>query len=93
MILAVSFLFTLTTAFELKYSEPPATFEASSFTTWDKIKIKGSRRGEISIPVSEDDIITMVRLDLVGDSRTRGYAHGALLAPGMSEFKIFYTKF
>ncbi len=68
------------------YAEPPPTFEAAQYTVWDKLTIKGSRKGTIHIPFTgadgQPDSVSMTRLDLVGDSHARGYAHGYLMAKG-----------
>jgi len=68
------------------YPTPQGTYDAKSFTTWDKIHVKGSRRGNIYVPVGSDDFVSMTRLDLVGNSYDRGYAHGALLAKELVVF-------
>lgn len=72
------------------YPDPPATFAASKYTTWLKTKVGDSKRGEIDIQFQDaagnPDYIKMVRLDLNGDAKTRGFAHGALLAEEIKEF-------
>jgi len=72
------------------YPEPPATFEASKYTKWDLRKVGESRRGEIDVEFTAadgtPDFVRMIRLDLVGDSKTRGIAHGALLAKEIAMF-------
>lgn len=69
----------------------PATYEAGDYTTWNRLrKVGDSKRGEIHVPLTttdgSEDSIDMVRLDLVGDAYTRGYAHGALLTKEIVEF-------
>lgn len=73
------------------YPAPPATYEASSFTKWDgTISVDGSKRGMINVQFQDaegnDDYINVFRVDLVGDSQQRGFAHGALLAKEIREF-------
>lgn len=70
------------------YPAPPPTFEASSYTSWDKTEdfLNGSRRGLIHVPFEGGDI-SMVRIDLAADCHyDRGYAHGYLLAKEIVEF-------
>ncbi len=68
------------------YPEPPPTLDPKPYTTWDKLSHKGSRKGRISVPFTGSDgsadSVNMYRLDLVGDAKTRGYAHGYLMAKG-----------
>src|SRR5689334_14627340 len=76
------------------YPEPPPTLDPKPYTTWNKIGVKGSRRGDISVPFTNadgtTDSVNMIRLDLVGDAKTRGYAHGYLLAKGLLHRKFAY---
>lgn len=89
--LLVASLFTCIFAVQsIDFKTPPPTFEASKFTTWDKRSISGSRKGKIYVSFKDsqqnDDYVAISRLDLVGDARSRGYAHGALLATEIVEF-------
>ena len=73
------------------YPAPPATFEAAKYTKWDVLRKSGdSRRATIDVQFTAADgtadSITMIRLDLVGDPKARGFAHGALLAKEIAEF-------
>lgn len=72
------------------YPEPPPTFEASKWTTWERKTVAGSRRGAINVQFSDasgnPDFIKMTRLDLIGDATQRGFAHGALLAADIEKF-------
>lgn len=72
------------------YPPAPATFEAKDYTQWTH-KIKDARRATISVPFKDaegnDDSVEITRLDVVGDSYSRGYGHGYLLAKG----KILWT--
>lgn len=69
------------------YPVAPPTFEAKSFTTWQKKLVQKSRRADIQVDFKaddgSDDYVTMTRLDLVGNVYERGYAHGYLMAKGM----------
>jgi len=71
------------------YQDPPEIFQASEYTTWGE-EIENSRKAQLTVdyvnPQGEADQISMIRLDLVGDSKQRGYAHGALLAHEIMEF-------
>lgn len=88
MKLIFSFLF-LTCALAVEYKSAPQTLEAKDHTTWKSL-VNGCRRGDISadIPTSMDptDSTSMIRLDLVGDAKSRGYCHGYLLAEEIVEF-------
>jgi hypothetical protein len=73
------------------YPEPPPTFEATKYTTWDTSFTAGnSRRSVVDIRFDDadgnPDYITMKRLDLVGTAKERGFAHGALLADDIKTF-------
>jgi len=72
------------------YPAPPVTFAASKYTTWLKTKVGDSKRGEIDIQFQDSsgnpDYVKMVRLDLNGDAKTRGFAHGALLTAEIKDF-------
>jgi hypothetical protein len=66
-------------------------FEASEYTTWNQLRRVGkSRRAEIDISFKaadgSDDQVQMVRLDLVGNAKERGFAHGSLLAAEILDF-------
>jgi len=71
------------------YPEAPAIFDAIPHTTWGRRHEK-SRVGEILVPFTAEDgsadQIKMIRLDLVGDAKTRGYAHGFLLSTEILKF-------
>ena len=66
----------------------PSSYKASDYTTFDRRSVSGSRRAQISIPVdaAADDVIDMVRLDLVGDAKARGFAQGALITAEIENF-------
>lgn len=71
----------------IDYETPGQTFEAKQYTVWNNLRRAGkSRRAEISVDFKaedgSDDYIHAYRLDLVGNSYDRGYAHGYLLAKG-----------
>lgn len=68
------------------YPDPPPTFEASKYTSWAEGDVAGSRKGTIDINFGSDDYVKMFMLDLVGDAKQRGYAHGKLLAKEISTF-------
>lgn len=74
------------------YPDPPPTFEASKYTTWDELTVKGSSKAKINVEFTgadgSPDSISMTQLDLVGDDYQRGYAHGYLLAHGISYFNL-----
>lgn len=73
-----------------EYPAPPATFVASDFTSWQKREVAGSRRAEVDVQFTAADgtadFVQLVRLDLVGDTKQRGFAHGALLADKIVSF-------
>jgi hypothetical protein len=75
---------------QVDFQTPPPIFEASTYTTWDKKSVDGSRRGQIYVPFKDaqgnDDFVSMLRLDLVGDAKARGHAHGKLLAKEIIDF-------
>jgi len=74
------------------YPPAPQSFEAAKFTAWERenTEVAGSRRANIDVPFTaadgSQDSIKMWRLDLVGDSHARGFAHGALLAKEVAFF-------
>eukprot|EP00605_Chrysophyceae_sp_TOSAG23-4_P002433 GSChrysophyteH1.ASY1.ANO1.2692.1 assembled CDS len=72
------------------YPEPPQTFTASKYTTWDSENVANSRRSVIDIQFKDangkDDFVKMERLDLVGTAKERGFAHGALIAKEIVDF-------
>lgn len=75
----------------IDFEEPGPTFQAADYTTWSShLQVKGSRRANIDVEYvnddGENDYVSMIRLDLVGDAATRGYASGALLAKEIVEF-------
>ena len=89
----LSALFSCMAVMAIEYAAPGPTFEASKYTKWDKQTVKGSRKGKIYVPFKaddgSDDFVSVIRLDLVGDSQARGFAHGALLYKGESSRKYF----
>ena len=76
------------------YQEPPPTFDPKPNTVWDKLEHKGSKRGALNVKFTGTDgiadSVNMYRLDLVGDSHARGFAHGYLLAKGDFLENILY---
>lgn len=72
------------------YPPPPPTFKASDYTTFDNNDINGSKRGLINVSYinsdGNNDYIKIIRLDLIGNSHERGFAHGALLAHEIVRF-------
>ena len=73
------------------YPEPPPTFEASKYTSWDTdFTVGKSRRSIVQVDFKDADgnadYIAMKRLDLVGTPQERGFAHGALIAKDIEEF-------
>lgn len=72
------------------YPAPPATFEASKYTTFAPKEVKGSRRADINVQFTaadgSSDSVKMIRVDLVGTPYERGYAHGSLLTSEIAEF-------
>jgi hypothetical protein len=77
------------TTLATEYKPAPPTLEAKDYTSWKSL-VNGCRRAEIyaDVPTSLDpnDSIKMIRLDLVGDAKSRGYCHGYLLAEEIVEF-------
>lgn len=69
------------------YPVPGATFEARDYTEWGNRREGKSRRAAIDVKFQDgegkDDYISMVRLDLVGNSYDRGFAYGKLLNKGI----------
>lgn len=89
--LGLFLLAVATAATATEYPEPPQMFEyTAKTTTWNKLRSGNSRSGSISIPFTgtdgSEDAFEMLRLDLVGDARTRGYDHGFLLAKEIVNF-------
>jgi len=72
------------------YPEAPPIFEALPHTTWRKLRHEQSRVGDIQIPFTGEDgsadQVSMIRLDLVGDAKARGFAHGFLLSKEILKF-------
>lgn len=73
------------------YPPPQQTFTASKYTRFSPRDIVGkSRMGVIDVQFTaadgSKDYIQMKRLDLVGDAKERGFAHGALLARQIEYF-------
>lgn len=83
-------LLVVLSAASISFPVQPPTFDASEYTTWGDASVLGSRRSDINIPFKgsdgDDDNIHMIRLDLIGSSYNRGYAHGALLTKEIVEF-------
>lgn len=88
----VLLLAVLAVAFaQTEFPEPPPTFQAAEFTKWDEdFTVAKSRRSTIDVRFTaadgSPDAIQMKRLDLVGDAKERGFAHGALLADDIVDF-------
>ena len=68
------------------YPAPPQTFDAHDYTKWSDVVVGESKRAEIDINFDGGDYIKLYRLDLVGDAKARGFAHGSLLAKEIAEF-------
>lgn len=90
-------LLVVVVALVCAYKEAPRTFEAKDFTRWGKFH-EASKKGSIKVDFTDDagnaDVIELTRLDLVGDAKSRGIAHGALLAKEIVEFvDVKLTKF
>ena len=68
------------------YPAPNPTFDAGLFTTWTGEAVRASRRAKVFVPFTASDgtsdMVSMLRLDLVGNDYERGYAHGYLMARG-----------
>lgn len=68
------------------YPVPLPTYEASAYTTWQDETVALSRKAKIYVPFTaadgSEDMISVFRLDLVGNDYERGYAHGYLMAKG-----------
>jgi hypothetical protein len=69
-----------------EYQTPPPIFDPSTYTTWvQEVTTTGglSRKSLIDVPFKSedgsDDNVHMYRVDLVGNTYERGFAHGALL--------------
>jgi len=75
---------------DLVFPIQPPTFNANEFTSWGDKSVLGCRRADINVPFTnndgEDDNIHMIRLDLIGSSYDRGFAHGSLLTKEILEF-------
>lgn len=78
-----------TAALATEYKTPPAILDPSSGTTWVQ-KYQESRKALIDAPFIDAegnaDNVHCYRLDLVGDVKQRGFAHGALLAREIEYF-------
>lgn len=74
----------------VEYPAPPANFEAAKWTKWELREVAGSRRGNVDVEFTaadgSADNIKLIRLDLLGDSKARGFAHGALLTKEIVQF-------
>eukprot|EP01039_Chlorochromonas_danica_P001553 gene1553-1691_t len=72
------------------YPTPGPTYEASDYTKWEARHVGKSKRASVEIKFTgddgSDDYITLTRLDLVGNSYDRGFAHGKLLYKEIMEF-------
>lgn len=72
------------------YPPPPPTFQAADWTTWQPTAVNGSRRANVAVkfaaPDGTADVINLIRLDLLGDSFARGFAHGSLIANEIVQF-------
>lgn len=68
------------------YPTPGPTYEASDYTKWEARHVGKSKRASVEIKFTaddgSDDYIALTRLDLVGNSYDRGFAHGKLLYKG-----------
>ena len=67
----------------------PPQFEASTYTSWSSLKPPNgstSKVATISIPVDDDDVIKLTRLDLNGDEYQRGFDQGWLLSDSIADF-------
>ena len=88
-LIALGVLFALATA-SVTYPAAPPLFDGKSFTKWQARRSGKSRLGSIHIPFTaedgSDDFVEMKRLDLVGDSKARGFDHGYLLAKDIIQF-------
>lgn len=78
------------------YPAPNPTFEASSYTTWDEKTVANSKKAKIYVPFTaadgSEDMISVYRLDLVGNDYERGYAHGYLMAKGEKDHQKFHGR-
>lgn len=77
------------------YAEPPPTFDAAQYTSWQAETSGASRKAAIYVPFTStntagetvEDFVSVTRLSLVGDSsKERGYAHGFLMRNEIIEF-------
>lgn len=68
------------------YPTPGPTYDASSYTTWEDKTVANSKKAKIYVPFTaadgSEDMVSIYRLDLVGNDYERGYAHGYLMAKG-----------
>jgi hypothetical protein len=68
------------------YPTPGATYEASAYTAWEEKTVANSKKAKIYVPFTaadgSEDMVSIYRLDLVGNDYERGYAHGYLMAKG-----------
>ena len=78
-------LAALATVAATTYPVPNPTFDADTYTTWTDSVAK-SRKGKIYVPFTAadgtSDMVSVYKLDLVGNDYERGYAHGYLMAHG-----------
>lgn len=73
---------------ETIYPVPAATYEASDHTVWSDKEGK-SKRGTTQVNFvndGNDDAVSLIRLDLVGNAYERGFAYGKLLNKEIREF-------
>ena len=87
---SIIILISLVNVAAVDYKEPPPTFEAATYTSWNNETINDSSKAKIYVPFTAEDgsndMVSVLRLDLVGTDYERGYAHGYLLA---KEIEIF----
>jgi hypothetical protein len=79
------------------YPTPNPTYDAAQFTQWNPASVKNSKKANIYVPfVASDgsnDMISIYRLDLVGNDYERGYAHGFLMARGNHWLELLFRYF
>jgi hypothetical protein len=79
-------LAALTSVVATDYPPAQPTFDAKTYTTWERRGVANSKRGQVYVPFTADDgssdYLSIFRLDLVGNDKERGYAHGYLMARG-----------
>lgn len=75
------------------YDIPPPTFDPQPYTQWTK-SVEKSKLAIVNVPFvnsadGSEDNVGIYRLDLVGSTYERGYAHGYLLAKEIIQFAEF----